>query len=186
MCCGETTVARMRRQGRAASFAVVAVLAIVPWGRSEPTAAATANRSSVCDLVGPDAVQHALGVSGEFVGGPEPLAGGSCGWHSTSPYCSLRALGVRRRAGGAAIDAFLADKASVGFREDISGLGDDAFFDDTTMPPGAGISVFGLQVRVAGTWTSFSLSGRLLAEPAHDLLLATARAALNTPRPPGA
>ncbi len=150
----------------------IALLAVAGCGSAADQAevvSVTSLSVDACQLVRPNVVELALGVTGDKVAGPNPFAGGSCNWHSSDPFCSMRSLGVEVRSGVTAQEDFLAARAIAERLRDVAGLGDGAFYSADVLPADSYVEVSHLDVREGQTWMRFTITGRV-GDGAQDIL----------------
>jgi hypothetical protein len=133
--------------------------------------ASSATDVSCDDLVSSAAVERVLAIGPGHYAGPEVFGPGRCGWHTTDPWCTPRALGIEVTTSAPSGQDASAD------RVDIVGLGDRAYFTTIQTAVGMGAQIDRLHVREGATWYHFSVLGRL-GERGRELLIDVANQVL--------
>ncbi len=115
-----------------------------------------------CSVVTTAQVQQAIGVlEPDDVAGPEVLSTSGCAWHSTDPTCTARTLGIEIASGSKASSGYAQAKATASLRNDVPGLGQEAFTSTDLMPFGSAVQIDRLNIRVGKLWLRLTTAGRL-------------------------
>jgi hypothetical protein len=149
----------------------VAVLALGACGGSagakDVTAQVTGSGGATavpmaCSVVTVAQVQQAIGVlEPDDVAGPEVLSNTGCAWHSTDPTCTARTLGIEIASGAKASSGYSQAKAAASLRDDVPGLGQEAFESTDLVPFGSAVQIDRLNIRVGKLWVRLTTAGRL-------------------------
>jgi hypothetical protein len=139
-----------------------------------------------CNVVTMAQVEQALGVLGaEHVAGPEVIGTNKCAWHSSDPNCLMRTLGIEIMSGPQAQAGYAATKAAAALRDEVAGVGQQAFASTDLMPFGTGAQVDRLNVQAGGVWLKLTTAGRV-GDSGRDILTNVATEVLASPNLTGA